>query len=88
MLTFGASADEQWPFILELIAAAPDDDDRVFAEIAAGPLEGFLGRFDAAVIDLVEAQATADPKFRRVLCRVWRHRMSAEVWERVQKVRS
>jgi hypothetical protein len=86
-MTFVAGADEQWDVILEVIAEAPDED-RTLQCIAAGPLEGFLGRFDTAVIDRVEEEAARDPKFRRVLSGVWRHRMSAPVWERVRVIQA
>ena len=49
LLTFLAPPDEQWTFILELIAAAQDDDD-ILSHIAAGPIEGLLGRHGPAVI--------------------------------------
>lgn len=84
-ISFMADADDQWPFILELIAAAPDDPD-VLQHIAAGPLEGFLGRFDGEAIDRVEPEAARDPKFRRVLSGVWKHGMSDPVWARVRAI--
>jgi hypothetical protein len=82
-----ADIDEQWGVILDLIAEAPDDD-RVLQDIAAGPLEGFLDRFDAAVIDRVEAEAARDQRFRRVLCGVWKHAMSGPVWARVRALQA
>ncbi|AMV40636.1 tetratricopeptide repeat protein [Planctomyces sp. SH-PL62] len=85
MLSFMADADEQWGFLLELIAAAPDDA-QVLQAIAAGPLEGFLGRFDGEVVDRVVTEAARDPKFRRVLSGVWKHGMSDPVWDRIRAV--
>jgi hypothetical protein len=73
--------------ILELIAEAPDND-RVLRDIAAGPLEGFLGRFDAEVIDRVEAEAARDPRSRRVLSGVWKHGMPDPVWSRVRAIQA
>jgi hypothetical protein len=81
-LTFVAPPDEQWTFILELIAAAPDDDD-VLAHIAAGPVEGLLGRHGPAVIDRVEDLADRSAKFRRILRGVWQHMTPDDVWARV-----
>ena len=82
LLTFVAPPEDQWAFILELLAAAPDDE-LVLQRIAAGPVEGLLGRFGDKVIPWVEARAAVDHKFRRVLREVWRHMMSDEVWARV-----
>jgi hypothetical protein len=56
--------------------------------IAAGPLEGFLGRFDDAVIERVEAEAARDRKFRRVLSGVWKHGMTDSVWDRVRAIQA
>ncbi len=86
-LTFAADADEQWGVILDLIARAPDEED-VLQTLAAGPLEGFLGRFDGEVIDRVEAEAARDPKFRRVLSGVWKHGMSDPVWGRIRAIQA
>jgi hypothetical protein len=63
-LTFVADLDEQWAMILELIAASPDDDS-VLQAIAASPLEGLLGRFDAEAIDRIEADASRQRWSRR-----------------------
>ena len=82
-MTFMADLDEQWGVTLELIAGSPDDE-RVLKDLATGPLEGLLGRFDAAAIDRVEDQASHDPRFPRVLSGVWRHGMSHPVWSRVR----
>ncbi|HEY5948159.1 MAG TPA: hypothetical protein VIV40_21835, partial [Kofleriaceae bacterium] len=81
-LTFFAPADEQWAFIRELIAVAPNDDS-VLRRIAAGPVEGLLGQHGATVIERVEALAERDAKFRRILTWVWQHTMPDEIWERV-----
>jgi tetratricopeptide (TPR) repeat protein len=86
-LTFMAEPDEHWDIIRELIARAPDDD-RVLQALAAGPLEGFLGRFGEAVIDQVEAEAARDPGFRHVLSGVWKHMMPDPVWERVRAIQA
>lgn len=82
LLTFLAPPDEQWTFILELIAAAADDDD-ILSHIAAGPIEGLLARHGPAVIDRVEDFAERSAKFRRILRGVCQHVMSDEIWARV-----
>jgi len=76
----GAPPDVLWPILLELIARAPD---RQLGHIAAGPVEDFISRFGSRVIDAVEAQAAADPRFRRVLRGVWQLSMTDEVYARV-----
>jgi len=58
-----------WTLTLALIEAAPDD--RVLANVAAGPLEDLLKRSSEVLIDRVEVQARRDPKFRRCLTGVW-----------------
>ena len=84
-MTFLAPPDAQWSVILDLIAAAPKE---AFNDLAAGPVEGFLGRFGEAVIERVEEEAARNPKFRQVLHGVWQHQMSPEVWARVQAARA
>jgi hypothetical protein len=58
-----------WTLTLELIVAAPDD--KVLANVAAGPLEDLLKRDPDRFIERVELQARRDPKFRRCLTGVW-----------------
>ena len=86
-VTFLAPPDIQWDFLLDLLAASPDGDS-VLGHIAAGPLEGLLGRFGAEVIERVEAEAGRSPKFRRALGGVWRHQMSDAVWARVRAIQT
>ena len=86
-LTFTADIEEQWGMILELIAETTDDDS-ILQSIAAGPLEGFLGRFDEAVIERVEAEAASNFKFCRVLSGVWKHGMTDPVWLRVRTIQA
>jgi hypothetical protein len=58
-----------WSLVLELVAAAPDD--RVLANVAAGPLEDLLSRDPDGFVERVEREARRDPKFRRCLTGVW-----------------
>lgn len=58
-----------WALILELVAAAPDD--KLLANVAAGPLEDLLTRDPHGFIERVELEAHRDPKFRRCLTGVW-----------------
>ncbi|MFN8619890.1 MAG: hypothetical protein U0869_24150 [Chloroflexota bacterium] len=50
-----------WRLILALVAAAEGPQ---IPYVAAGPVEDFLGLHGDAVIERVEAQASADPRFR------------------------
>ena len=83
----GDDIDELWSLTLELIAGAPNDE-WALQSIAAGPLEDLLSRFDGEAIERVEAEASRDPKFRRVLSGVWRMNMSADVWGRVRAIQA
>ena len=58
-----------WALTLELIEAAPDD--RVLANVAAGPLEDLLSRSPDQFVDRAELCALQDSKFRRCLTGVW-----------------
>ena len=73
-----------WTLILELVDAARDD--RLLADVAAGPLEDLLKREPERYIDRVELQARRDPKFRRCLTGVWG--LPASIRERVVKYTS
>ena len=87
MMTFSAPPEQQWEIILELIEKAPDND-HVLGDIAAGPLEGLLGRHGEKVISWIERQVKDDPKFARTLTGVWQYMMSDEVWGRVQELQA
>jgi hypothetical protein len=73
---------ELWDFILEVLRRDPPTE--VIEVLAAGPLEDYIAKLGENVIDRVEDQAAADPKFRNLLGGVWRNSMSDEVWKRVQ----
>jgi hypothetical protein len=75
--------DHAWDLILALVAAASSERHQAF--IAAGPLEDYLSNHGEAVIERVEAQAAADPRFRHVLAGVWQLSMSNEVYARVRE---
>ena len=84
-VSFYANDFQLWSLILELIERAPNDD-KALQDIAAGSLEGFLGRFDDKMIDRVEQEAFRDEKFRRVLSGVWKHGMSDTTWNRIRAI--
>ena len=58
-----------WSLILELITAAADD--KILANVAAGPLEDLLSRDADRFLEKVELEARRDPKFRRCLTGLW-----------------
>jgi hypothetical protein len=74
--------EELWDIILEILKRDPPTE--VIEVLAAGPLEDYIAKLGEKVIDRVEAQAAADPKFKNLLGGVWRNSMSDDVWRRVQ----
>ena len=85
-VSFLASHDKQWRFVRAAISAAESDDE--LAAIAAGPLEHILGWHGETYIERVEQECLRNAHFVRALSFVWRYRMSDEVWERVQRLKS
>ena len=74
-----------WPIILAIRSAT--DDDRILANLAAGPLEDILARHGEKFIDRVETLARQDEKFLYILTGVWsRSSMSKELWTRISTV--
>jgi hypothetical protein len=86
LLSFSAPHGKQWDFTLAAVAHAQSDEE--FASIAAGPLEHILGWHGETYIRLVEERCRLDQKFGRVLTKVWRYKMSDDVWRRVQEIQS
>lgn len=74
--------EELWDIILEILKRDPPTE--VIEVLAAGPLEDYIAKLGEKVIDRVEAQSAADPKFKNLLGGVWRNSMSDDVWRRVQ----
>lgn len=85
-LTFDEDHEALWSFVL---AAYPKEmSGRVFAVLAAGPLEDLLAKFGPLYIDRIEALARQDRRFNDLLGGVWKNSMTDEVWERVTKARN
>jgi hypothetical protein len=84
--TFFLPAEQQWQLVVEMIHLAPDDS--CLGEVAAGPLEGLLGRFGEQFIARVEERAAQDHKFARTLTGVWQHRMTDKVYGRIQALKA
>ncbi len=75
-----------WMAILQISEQQLTDEQK--ALLAAGPLETLLSWHGAAFIDRVEQRAQSNAAFRHLLGGVWRQDMPAEIWNRVEKVRS
>ena len=73
-----------WQFILEAVRN-PDCLEHM-PVLAAGPVEDLLSMHGPSFIDRVESTARQDATFANVLGGVWRAQMSADVWNRVQRV--
>lgn len=86
MMTFVSPPELQWEMILEAVEQSRDDND--LGHVAAGPIEGLLGRHGEAYIGIVERRANSDPKFARAMTGVWKYLMSDEIWSRVQQLQS
>jgi hypothetical protein len=84
MMNFMASAEINWMFILAAISQAASDVE--LDHIAAGPLESFLSRHGETQIERIERHAAHDPTFARTMTGVRRHLMTADVWQRVQRI--
>ncbi|MGO4332329.1 DUF6869 domain-containing protein, partial [Cupriavidus sp. M-11] len=69
-----------WELVLAVLGRT--DSARVLAALAAGELEDLIEYHGPAFIGRIEQQAARDPRFRRLLCNVWRS-STPEVWARV-----
>jgi broad specificity phosphatase PhoE len=61
--------------------------DRVFAVLAAGPVEDLIAYHGPEFIDRIETEARQNPRFRELLGGAWRNDATDEVWARVEKFR-
>ena len=81
-----APTDTQWRFILKVLELS--NSDKVLCHLAAGPMEHLMGNHGPTYIDLVEDLAATDGKFARMITGCWRHRMSDDVWARIQTIQT
>lgn len=71
----------------EAVGGLPDDEvGRLYAVLAAGPMEDLLKRHGAEVIDQVESLAHSRPDFAFLLGGVWQSSIPDHLWERVRAV--
>ncbi len=82
----GGEGDRLWEFVLA--AYKCDMSDKVFAMLAAGPVEDLLAKCGVDYIDRVEGLARKEPRFNDLLGGVWRNSMTDDVWQRVQAIRN
>lgn len=61
-------------------------DARHLETMAAGPVEHLLGFHGDKYISEIEALSSANENFAWMMTGVWQHKMSDEVWARVQKI--
>ena len=66
---------------------ALDKEGEALDLLAAGPLEDFLVHSGPEYINVIEALATMNARFRSLLQGVWGGRMYAAVWQRVKQIR-
>jgi hypothetical protein len=76
--------DTAWLLILELLRQPLVDN--ALGCLAAGPLEDLIEYHGPDVIERIELEARAQPKFRHLLGGVWES-STPEVWQRVLAVR-
>ncbi|WP_454733352.1 MULTISPECIES: DUF6869 domain-containing protein [Cupriavidus] len=72
--------DQLWALVLEILTRT--GNERVLGALAAGELEDLIEYHGPAFIGRIERQAARDPRFRRLLCGVWRS-STPEVWARI-----
>lgn len=77
--------DHLWQFIST--AYQYEMSERVFAILAAGPLEDLLAYAGCEFIDRVELLARKDPRFNRLLSGVWKNSIPNDVWDRILALR-
>ena len=56
----------------------------MLANLAAGPLEDFLGRHGERYLDVFHALALREQRLREVLDGVWQGSMPKRVWHRIE----
>lgn len=73
-----------WDVILTILKI--DQSPIIVQNLSAGPLEDLLVYHGEQIIVLVEAEATKNQKFAKLLGGVWKNAIKDEIWNRVQAV--
>ena len=74
-----------WAVILCILSTAHQDENAL-DNLAAGPLETLLARHGRDVVEWVEAEAKANPKFKELLKGVWGNAIDEAVWAKVRSL--
>jgi hypothetical protein len=74
-----------WAVILCILNTAHQDENAL-DNLAAGPLETLLARHGRDVVERVEAEAKANPKFKKLLKGVWGNAIDEAVWAKVRSL--
>ena len=72
-----------WTIILQILNH--EISDKVFSNLAAGPLESLMAHHGPDFIERVENEAKNNPKFKNLLGGVWQNLMEEDIWRRLQK---
>jgi hypothetical protein len=75
-----------WAAVVTVLAY--DSSPRVLENIAAGPIEELLVHHGPKIIDDIERDAAGIARVREALGGVWRSDIDAQVWQRIEKLRS
>ena len=62
------------------------DEPDIIANLAAGPLEDFLGRHGETYIEVIKELSRTQPRFLAVLSGVWRGSMTTLIWRQVEAI--
>jgi len=86
LMNFTAPPETQWEFLQAAVNGAETEDQ--LCAIAAGPFEHLLGSHGETYIDRIEDQCRRNEKFARMTTAAYRHKMSDDVWSRVQAIQA
>jgi len=74
-----------WEFILEAMDKS-FEKDKVFACLAAGPLENFIHQWGEEYLEVIYLKTRQDPKFNQLLGGVWGLEELKAVWEKLSPI--
>ncbi|WP_283131440.1 DUF6869 domain-containing protein [Enterovibrio norvegicus] len=84
LMNFLAPDEFQWKFIVTAFELAYDATH--LETMAAGPVEHLLGFHGDRYISQIEELSSANENFAWMMKGVWQHKMSDEIWARVQRI--
>ena len=86
LMNFLADDDFQWKFIKRSFELAYDAEH--LTTLAAGPVEHLLGFHGEKWIETIERESKLNDNFAWMMTGVWQHKMSDDVWARVQNIQA